>query len=181
MNTIKDFTTSFSSLTWHAVNLLLWKKILSHSFQNYYRNQTKHTPQGVFYGGSRFTTKGGTRELLDKFKQKFCPWCTFSQFHNHDSLKELIVINSIITKQCPVELSPWITPLCITYLAKIFPLFLSCLLPPTMYGLPYPFPVTYHLGKTKLMGEEPSPVANNKMLIFHTRNTPLLNINIQLL
>ena len=28
------------------------------------------------------------------------------QFHNHDYLKELIVINSLITKQGPVELSP---------------------------------------------------------------------------
>ena len=148
MNIIKDFTTSFPSLTWHAVKLLLWKKILSHSFQNYYRNQTKHTPQGVFYGGSRFTIKGETRELLDKFKQKIFPWCTFSQFHNHDSLNELIVINSIIIKQCPVELSSWITPPCIPYLAKnVSPPFIL-LVTPTSYGLPYPFPLTYHFGET---------------------------------
>ena len=134
-----------------------------------------------FLWGSRFTTKGKIRELLDKFKQKFCPWCTFSQFHNHDSLKELIVINSIITKQCPVELSPWITPLCITYLAKnVSPSFIL-LVTPTMYGRPYPFHLTYHLGKTMLMGGVPSPVANNKMLTSHTRNTPSPNINFQLL
>ena len=62
MNTIKDFVTSFPSLTWHAESLLLWRKILSHSFQNYYSNQSKHTHQGVFLGRSRFETKGGTGE-----------------------------------------------------------------------------------------------------------------------
>ena len=41
---------------------------------------------------------GDTGKLFDKFKQKFCLWCTFSQFHNHDFLKELIVIKSLITK-----------------------------------------------------------------------------------
>ena len=148
MNTIKDFATSFPSLTWHAVNLLLWKKVLSHSFPNYYRNQTKYILRGAFYGGSRFTTKGGTSELSDKFKQKFCPWCTFSQFYDHGYLKELIVVNSLITKQSPVELSPWTTPPCIPYLAKnVSPPFIL-LITPTMYGLPYPFPLTYHFGET---------------------------------
>ena len=67
MNTIKDFVTSFPSLTLHAESLLLWRKILSHSFQNYYSHQaqllqSKHTPQGVFLGRSGFETKGGTGE-----------------------------------------------------------------------------------------------------------------------
>ena len=57
-------------------------------------------------GDQDFTTKGKIRELSDKFKQKFCPWCTFSQFYDHGYLKELIVVNSLITKQSPVELSP---------------------------------------------------------------------------
>ena len=51
LNTIKDFATSFPFLTLNAVNLLLWKKILSHSFQNHYSNQTKHSPTGVLHGG----------------------------------------------------------------------------------------------------------------------------------
>ena len=43
---MKDFVTSFSSPTLHAVNLLLLRKILFllYSFQNYYSNQTKGTP-----------------------------------------------------------------------------------------------------------------------------------------
>ena len=35
---------------------------LSHSFKNYYSDQTKHTPPGVLYGGSGFANKGETRE-----------------------------------------------------------------------------------------------------------------------
>ena len=62
LNTIKNFATSFPFLSLHAVNLLLWKKILSHFFQIYYSNQTKHTPQGVFYTWSGFATRGETGE-----------------------------------------------------------------------------------------------------------------------
>ena len=141
---------------------MLWKKILFNSFQNYYINQTKHTPQGVFYGGSRLTNKGGSGELLDKFKQKFYPYCTFSQFHVHDYLKELIVMKPFIRKQCLVELYPWIMPPCIPYLAKnVSPPFLLLVIP-TMYGLPYPFSLPYHLGKILRIVGENSPAANKK-------------------
>ena len=66
--TIKDFTTSISSLTLHAVNLLLWRKILFllHSFQNYYSNQMKQTP----HVWSEFATNEGTREDSKIFHQK---------------------------------------------------------------------------------------------------------------
>ena len=70
MNTIRDFATSFPSVTLHAVNLLLWRKILSHYFQSHYSNQTKHTRQGAFYGGSRFATQGGTGEGSEPPHQK---------------------------------------------------------------------------------------------------------------
>ena len=117
MNVIKDFATSSISNLACCKFVALKENNLS-PFQNYYRNQTEHTPQGVFYGGSRFTTKGRIRELSDKFKQKFCQWCTFSQFYDHEYLKELIVVKSLIRKQSPVELFPWTTPPCIPYLAK---------------------------------------------------------------
>ena len=50
LNIIRDFATSFPHLTLHAVNLLLWRKILFLSFQSCYSNRTKLTAQGVFYG-----------------------------------------------------------------------------------------------------------------------------------
>ena len=139
MNTIKDFATS--SISNLACCKFVASKENTHSFQNYYRNQTKHTPQGVFYGGSRFTTKEGTRELLDKSKQIFCSWCTFSQFYDHDYFKELIVINSLITKQCPVELSPPdYTSLYSLSGQKSFPsLYLACYPQPCM-DCPIPTP-----------------------------------------
>ena len=67
LNTIKDCATSFPSLNLHAVNLLLWKKILSHSLQNYYSNQIKHAPQGVLYGG--FAARGRTGEGSPPYKR----------------------------------------------------------------------------------------------------------------
>ena len=48
----------------------LKENTLSRSFQNYYSNQTKNTPQGVFYGGSGFATKGGTGENSELLHQK---------------------------------------------------------------------------------------------------------------
>ena len=145
MNTIKDFATS--SISNLACRKFVASKENTHSFQNYYRNQTKHTPQGVFYGGSRFTTKEGTRELLDKSKQIFWSWCTFSQFYDHDYFKELIVINSLITKQCPVELSPRITRPCIPYLAKnLSPPFILLVTPHHVWTA-LSLPLTYHLGE----------------------------------
>ena len=47
----------------------LKENTLSHYFQNY-SNQTKHTPQGVFNGGSGFATKGETGEGSDPPHQK---------------------------------------------------------------------------------------------------------------
>ena len=48
----------------------LKENTLSHSFQNYYCNQTKHTPQSVFNGLSEFATKGGTGEGSEPPHQK---------------------------------------------------------------------------------------------------------------
>ena len=47
---------------------MLWRKILFllYSFQNYYRNQIKHTP----HGGSGYTTKERTREDSEPVHQK---------------------------------------------------------------------------------------------------------------
>ena len=70
LNSVKDFATSFPSLNLHTVNLLLWRKELSHFPQNYYINQAKHTPQGAFYGGSGFASKGGIGEESEPSHQK---------------------------------------------------------------------------------------------------------------
>ena len=93
---------------------------------------------------------GDTGELFDKFKQKFCLWCTFSQFHNHDFLKELIVIKSLITKLSSSIIYLNYNPLYFPSYQKCFAFFYF-FAAPTMYGLPYPFPQTYHLGETLQM------------------------------
>ena len=106
------------------------------------------------YGGSEFTSKEGTGELLYKFKQKFCAWYIFSKFHNHDYLKSLVIVKSLIKKLCPVYLSPWIIPPVFLILPKMFPLHLSCLFPPTcMYHVcPTPSPKSTVWGKPCRLG-----------------------------
>ena len=74
ITSIKDFTTSISSLSLHAVNLLLWRKthFLLYSFQNYYSNQIKHTP----HVWSKFATNEETSEDSKTVHQKIdcCPF-----------------------------------------------------------------------------------------------------------
>ena len=77
--TPSKITTSFSSWTLHAVNLLLWKKMLSLYFQNHCNRQTKLTPQRFVIEKSGFLTKGGTGRGLPPHAQNFEPppfvWC----------------------------------------------------------------------------------------------------------
>ena len=77
-------------------------------------------------------------------------------------MKELIVVKSLITKQCAVELSVWIITSCIPHLTKnVFPPFIL-LVAPTMCWPPYPFPKTYRLEQPCRWGGKSYPAAKKK-------------------
>ena len=140
MNIIKDFATLFPFLTLHVVSLLLWEKIysLSHFFKNYYSIQTKHTLQDFFF----FCLTPSLSWLQITYWKKISP-TDFRQilpnilpvvhifsFMIMTYLKTFIVIKSLITKQCPAELSSWIIPHISAILPKMFPLRSFCFSPP---------------------------------------------------
>ena len=58
------------------LQICCFRRQYSHSFQNYYSNQTKYTPQGVLYGGPGFETRGETEEFSLKSCTKF--WASAS-------------------------------------------------------------------------------------------------------
>ena len=70
-------------------------------------------------------------------------------------LKKFIEIRSLMTKQCLVELSPWIIPPASPILPKLLILLLSCLLPPSC-RLPCRFPKPTVQGKPCKWGKNPT-------------------------
>ena len=63
LNIIKDFATSFPSLTLHAVNVFVWNKILSFTLFKIITVIRPSTLLRMFLmGGSGFATKGRTGE-----------------------------------------------------------------------------------------------------------------------
>ena len=157
LNTIKDFPTSFPFLTLHTVNLLLWRKILSHSFQNNYSNQIKHTPKGGFYGESRFATKGGTGKGSER-----PPWLIWKT-----SLElNLLVQNSVLQNYLPE-----LYPLYSSSYQTMFHLLWFCLLPPPCIDCSISSPKSTVLGKPCRWGD--SFPAIKKLFISNTRKIPL--------
>ena len=72
LNAIKEFATSFSSLTLHAVNLLLWKKILSLTLFKIVIESRPSTLLRVFLMGRLgCLTKGGNWWWVSLQTQKF--------------------------------------------------------------------------------------------------------------
>ena len=174
LNTIKDFATSFPSLTLHAVNLLLWKKIYSvllfskllqyldqlHSsgcslcgiriklsppmskclnlvllldVTPYQKIESSLFPSYLTPFLSWLQTTYWKKVSLTAFRrilQKVLPVVHIFSFIITTYLKKFIGIKYLITKQCPVVLSPWVIPPVSPILPKIFPLLSSCLLPP---------------------------------------------------
>ena len=74
LSTIKDFVTSFPSLTLYAVNLLLLKKIISLTFcKTITVSRTSKILRIFLMGRSEFSTKGTTWGLEELEVQKFEP------------------------------------------------------------------------------------------------------------
>ena len=82
-------------------------------------------------------------ESLIAFRQiltKILPVVHICSFIITTYLKKFIEVKSISTKQCPAELSPWITPPVSPILLKMFPLLSSYFLTPPCMDCPVPSP-----------------------------------------
>ena len=82
-------------------------------------------------------------------------------------LKKFIVIKSFSRKQCPAELSPWIIPLVLSVLPKLFPLPSSFLLPPPCVDYLVPSPKATTFGKPCRWGKNLAQQLKNPHFPHH--------------
>ena len=165
-----------------AVNLLLWKKILTDSFQNHYSKQTRHHPQQFLYNEIRISHYGRGSPCKPKslnfplyliaFRQilpKFLPPVTCIFSYTIITYFKSSKTKSLSTKQCSAVLSPRIIPLYPPF-DQNCPLHWCCFVAPTRFGL---FPFSHDsFWKTLRMEGEPHSTAKY-LLIFPTRKIPL--------
>ena len=111
------------------------------------------------------------KSILTAFRQilpKSLPVVHNFSFITTTYLKKFIGIKSLITKQCPAELSPWIISPVSPILPKIFPLLSSCLLLPPCMDCPTHSPKLTVCGKPCRWGKNPA-----QQQISRTRKFPL--------
>ena len=86
-------------------------------------------------------------------------------------LKKFNRIKSLITEQCPVELYPYIIPTVSPILPKMFPILLSCFLPPPCTDCPAYCPKPTVWGKPCRWGKNPAQ-QQKKAHFLHQKNLP---------
>ena len=103
LNTIKDFASSFPSLTLHAVNLLLWRKIISLTLFKFITIIRPSTLLRVLYMGDEdLQLREGLRRALILPIKNLNP-LLFFHASPHPSLDpSLIAIRYILQKILPV-------------------------------------------------------------------------------
>ena len=91
LNAFKEFATSFSSLTLHAINLLLWKKILSHTLFKIITVSRPSTLLRVFLmRKSGCHTNGGNWRGAGSFcKPKSLKFPSSVGYHPHEKIESL--------------------------------------------------------------------------------------------